>query len=137
MKRFFNYCEKNGISASRETYGANYFNNAPALYFDGAQVVTDCTDATENMILKYCKRNGFSVFAWGRPGFHVLNIMKADDKKALDLYHEFMDQSVADCEREIHAAKGAPYLNDRLTGIMWFYGLMYNAARTELEKETA
>lgn len=146
MKRLLNFCEKNGIEYSPEKYGATYFENAPALHIDGVQVVFEIPEnqpVSEVDFLRFCKKAGYSVFCFGAPGFHVVNVMKKADRAALELYNEYMKKSVESCEKLIHenatgVSKETPAdFNRRLSGVMDFFGNEYNAARLAAEKTVA
>ena len=146
MKKLFDYSKKYGLSITPETYGENYFRNAPPLQFDGAQIVFDIREeqpVTESVFYRFCEKSGYSIIAWGPPGFHVLNVMKAEDRASLDLYNEYMNKSVEACSEQIHLRANGFYsqetdreFDERLSGIMEFWGNEYAAAVADRDRDT-
>lgn len=148
MKKFKAYLDKQGISYTATTYGANYFNDHSLdLHFDGVTIGIDCdyyrSQNLENIIRKYCNRYGYTVIqAGGFPGYHYMNIIKASDAEALRNYETFSRKSVEQCEKHIHFVytyygTTSPTLNEELTGIMEFYEDEYKAFLKDAERKTA
>lgn len=151
MKNLYKYLDKIGAEYRRETYGANYFSNAPALHFAGAVIIFDYSERPagvecqkRKMIEKYCARYGYSVIMRGGwPGVNYFHVVKGADADALNLYNVYQSPAVAACEKYIHlwhvypSRMTAKEQNDYLRGVMDYYGEQYNAARLAIETETA
>lgn len=146
MKKLIDYLEKNGLDFERVEYGANYFYNVEKLIFDGVICTFDIRDgATARKVETYCKRYGYTVFRRaGFPGFQFFSIMRKDEKKQLDFIWEFINQSVSSCEKQIHLRNIGFYskesdeeFNERLRGIMDYYGDEYKKALSDLNGATA
>ena len=146
MKKLIDYLEKTGIDFERVEYGASYFYNVEKLIFDGVICTFDIRDgATARKVETYCKRYGYTVFRRaGYPGFQFFSIMRKDEKKQLDFILEFINKSVSSCEKQIHLRNIGFYskesdeeFNERLRGIMDFYGEEYKNALKTLNKVSA
>lgn len=132
MNTIKNWMNRNGITFSETTYGANYFNDHSLdLHFDGLTVGIDCEyyagAALERKIRKYCDRYGYSIIqAGGFPGYHYINIMRTDHWITLKNYERFSREAQEQCEKHIHFCheyygRDHAGLNEELSGIMEFF----------------
>lgn len=153
MKKFYRYCQKIGASYQLETFGANYFYNAPALKFSGACIMFDYTNGPDasrlevkraELVEKYCKRYGYKItMRGGFPGYTYFHVLPEADFYALDFYRAFENDSRESCEKWIHTWKelNTPISdkekNDFLHGIMDYYGAEYFAALEAMTAEKA
>ena len=135
--------EKIGVSFTLEKFGANYFQNAEPLFFDGFCITFSfpADNGKESIVKRHLDRYGFSVlWAGGFPGVHYLHVVSSDSKNAYDLYNYYQGLSVAACEKYIHLHHEGFYsdMSDRefnayLAGVMEYYGEQYNEAKKEME----
>lgn len=132
MKNIKNWMQKNGIVFTETTYGANYFNDHSLdLHFEGLTVGIECeyyaAENIEKKIRKYCKRYGYSIIqTGGYPGYHYMNIMRADQWQILEDYERYSRKAQDQCEKHIHFCHeyyggDHPGLNEELTGIMEYF----------------
>lgn len=126
MNRFENYLQENCDNFRVETYGANYFDTVK-MAVNGYCVSFENRYPAERFF-KACGRFGYSVLnSGGCPGSYWFHLLKKDHVSELLQIMEYENQSVSECEKEmhesyiLHGAGGDPGLNERLKNIMAYW----------------
>lgn len=144
MNNFFKYAAKIGATVNETSTGWNYFKNVPEKHFRAALVVLEYdsretsieSERIRKALERYCGRYGYTIYnRSGYPGTQYFFVMRADEKEELSFHWEFVKDSVDACEKQIHLRHEGFYsdetdaeFNERLSGIMEFYGEEYLTA---------
>ena len=136
MKKLQRAAEKYGLTFSPEIFGYRYFYGIQPLEIDGAYIGTKTISRNFRQFETYCKKYGYSLQYHKFCGDIVYyTVCKNADAEMLNLYAEFMNQSVAECEMTMHyrhigyfETESDREFNDRLTGIMQKYENLYRNA---------
>lgn len=147
MEKIYNYMDKIGIEYEKTTFGSSYFKNVPPVHFEAAYITLERdginTKAWKDLE-RYCRRNGYDLKVWGGyPGHTVFSVMKNADREILNIYLEYQQESVSNCEHQIHVwrdyhgNKKDSELNEILSGIMELHGEWLSKALEEHENSEA
>lgn len=137
MKKLQKAAEKYGLTFSLETFGYRYFFGISPLMIPGAYIGTK-TIGSKNFrqFETYCKKYGYALKYHKFCGdITYYTVCKNEDAEKLQLYADYMQHSIEECEMTMHYRHIGYYenesdlqFNDRLFCIMQKYENLYRNA---------
>lgn len=137
MKKLQKAAEKYGLTFSPETFGYRYFFGIQPLLIQGAYIGTKTIGGYNfRQFETYCRKYGYSLQYHKFCGdITYYTACKNADADALQLYAEYMQHSIDECEMTMHYRHIGYYenesdlqFNERLSGIMQKYENLYKDA---------
>ena len=137
MKKLQKAAEKYGLTFQLETFGYRYFYGISPLLIPGAYIGTKTIGGYNfKQFETYCKKYGYSLKYHKNCGDIVyFTVCRNEDADKLNLYADYMQHSIDECEMTIHHRHIGYYENEsdlqfnaRLSGIMQKYENMYRDA---------
>ena len=128
LERFEEYLKGRGIECKRELYGYSYFNGA-AVSAGGLMIHAEDPAEYQN-VLQSIKRRGLAVLDnhYKHGAGWIIDVVTPDSAATLTTYRDYMQASLAACERAAHKLieAGRQWETEgTLKGIMAFYQDQY------------